>query len=183
MFRLPNTSYRTCENNINDLSLAVAELRLILKSHLEDAQSVMKEDADAHRHAKTPVFEVGDKVYLSTHNIQTKRPSKKLDYKRVGPFDILEKINSLVYKLDLPSTMKLHPNFHVSQLERVTKDLVFKRVQPQPKPVITADDPKAEEWEVEDIVDSRLSGKKKALQYRVKWKGFSTNTTPGPAPI
>ena len=29
-----------------------------------------------------------------------------------------------------------------------------------------------EEWEVDDILDSRLFGRSKQLQYKVKWKGL-----------
>ena len=32
-----------------------------------------------------------------------------------------------------------------------------------------------EEWEVDDILDSRLYGRGKRLQYRVKWKGYDTD--------
>ena len=35
-------------------------------------------------------FSVGDKVWLSSLNISTQRPSKKLDWKRLGPFMIIE---------------------------------------------------------------------------------------------
>ena len=35
-------------------------------------------------------FSVGDKVWLSSLNISTQRPSKKLDWKRLGPFTVIE---------------------------------------------------------------------------------------------
>ena len=35
-------------------------------------------------------FSVGDKVWLSSVNISTQCPSKKLDWKRLGPFTITE---------------------------------------------------------------------------------------------
>jgi len=33
-------------------------------------------------------FKVGDKVWLSTQHFQTTRLSKKLDYKRTGPYPV-----------------------------------------------------------------------------------------------
>ena len=32
-----------------------------------------------------------------------------------------------------------------------------------------------EEWELDDILDSRLYNRGRRLQYRVKWKGYNTN--------
>ena len=159
-----------------DLSLAVAELRLILQSRLGDVQQRMKDTADRYRHAKTPTFSAGDQVYLSTVNINTNRPSKKLDHKRIGPFKVIKQVHSSVYRLDLPSSMKIHPNFHVSLLELATDDLVFKRKQPPPGPVEVHDEPGAnEDYEIESIVDSRFHGSKKELQYYAKWKGYSSD--------
>jgi len=40
-----------------------------------------------------PAFQIGDLVMLSGCNIKTRRPSKKLDHKNHGPFQI-EKIIS-----------------------------------------------------------------------------------------
>ena len=62
-------------------------------------------------------FEAGDKVWLSTRNIKTTRPSKKLDYKRAGPYTVSKVINENAYKLDLPSTMCIHNVFHISLLD------------------------------------------------------------------
>jgi hypothetical protein len=63
-------------------------------------------------------FEVGDKVWLSAKHIQTARTSKKLDYKRLGPFKVTKVINGNVYRLELPYSMKVHNVFHVSLLDR-----------------------------------------------------------------
>jgi len=42
---------------------------------------------------KEMTFPVGDKVWLSTRNWKTYRPSKKLDYKRTGPCTVSGIIN------------------------------------------------------------------------------------------
>ena len=58
----------------------------------------------------------GDKVWLSSKHITTKRPSRKLDHKLLGPFEIIKPVGSLAYELKLPPTMKIHPVFHLSLL-------------------------------------------------------------------
>src|SRR5271169_2990284 len=44
------------------------------------------------RKHKRVEFSVGEKVWLLTSNIHTERPSKKLDWKRIGPYSIVERI-------------------------------------------------------------------------------------------
>jgi hypothetical protein len=80
-------------------------------------------------------------------------PSNKLDYKLIGPYTILEQIGSKAYKVDLPSSIRIHPVFHISLLE-----LAQPRNKPipgyiqLPLPLIIIDD--KEEWEVKEIIDS-----------------------------
>ena len=64
-----------------------------------------------------PTFKEGDKVYLLRKNIKTKRPSNKLDFKKLGPFKVAKRIGTLNYELDLPQGMKIHPVFHILLLE------------------------------------------------------------------
>jgi len=59
---------------------------------LEEAQERMRRYTDPMR-KEPPAFQVGDLVMLSGRNIKTRRPSKKLDHKNHGPFQI-EKIVS-----------------------------------------------------------------------------------------
>ena len=64
-----------------------------------------------------PELKEGNKVYLLRKNVKTKRPSNKLDYKKLGPFKIDKKIGSVNYKLKLPKTIEIYPVFHISLLE------------------------------------------------------------------
>jgi len=57
------------------------------------------------------------KVYLFTRNIATKRPSKKLNYKKIKPFKIIRNIKGISFKLDLPKTIKIYSVFHASLLK------------------------------------------------------------------
>jgi hypothetical protein len=124
-------------------------------------------------------FEVGDKVWLSAKHIQTARPSKKLDYKRLGPFKVTKVINRNAYRLELPYSMKVHNVFHVSLLDRYVGPVPGQQPS-DPPPAITAENPDAEEWEVERVLDSRKRYKR--LWYLVQWAGHNyVNTSWEPA--
>ena len=143
-----------------------------LKEHLEKAQERQKRQYDK-THTPSPIFEVGDLVWLRTDNIRTKRPSKKLDDRRTGPFPIMRRIGDVTYQLKLDDTMRIHDVFHVDRLDKVTSRTSTLREgeqQPGSAPVIT--DPDGDRmYAVKDIVDSRtVDGE---LQYKIDWEGYS----------
>ena len=45
-------------------------------------------------------------VILDARNIKTTRPNKSLDYKNLGPFEIIRVINNLAYELKLLPAME-----------------------------------------------------------------------------
>jgi len=107
-------------------------------------------------------------VWLLPRNIKTTRLSKKLDYKKIGPFKILAKIGTSAYKLALPPSMAIHNTFHISLLEPY-QDNRFPSQSKEPPPPIQIEG--EDEYQVDEIIDSRLHYNK--LQYRAKWKGYS----------
>jgi hypothetical protein len=103
----------------------VSELKEIaefLKAQLQWTQEIQETGANRRREA-APNYKVGDLVMLSSKNLRTTRPSRKLDWKSVGPFPIVEVISSHAYRLQLPSSMaQVHPVFHPVLLRAVPKD-------------------------------------------------------------
>jgi len=66
---------------------------------------------------KEPQFKVGDWIMVNTKNIKMKSPSKKLDYKLMGKFEIEKLFGTYAYRRKLPPLSgKIHPGFHVSLL-------------------------------------------------------------------
>ena len=84
-------------------------------------------------------------------DIQTKRPSRKLDYQRLGPFKIIAQVNPVNYRLEVPTTRNIYPIFHVSLLEPYKSSQILSRIPPPPPPIETNHDV---EYEVEEILNS-----------------------------
>jgi hypothetical protein len=71
----------------------------------------------------------GDKVYLLTKNFKSKRPSKKLNYVKMGLFKIINKITEVLYRLDLLLKIKIYLVYYITMLEPVYRNhelLVYK---------------------------------------------------------
>ncbi len=122
----------------------------------------------ANRHRIDHNFKVGDLVWLSCENLKLKRPCRKLDFKRVGPFKIIKFINKVTVKLKLPDNVRIHPAFHVSLLVSYkvpTKGQEIKRPAP-----VRVDPDGVPILEVEAILKSRR--RKSILEFYVKWKGY-----------
>ena len=86
------------------------------KKALEAARDRMTKYADTRR-TPPPAYMVGDAVMLSTAHLKLKRPSRKLDQKFIGPFQIQQLISPTAVRLTHPHKWKTHPTFHVAEVE------------------------------------------------------------------
>ena len=107
-------------------------------------------------------------VWLEGKHLQTTHPSTKMRPKRFGPFRIMDTVGKTTYKLDLPSHWKIHNAFHANLLLPYQETKEHGRNFTDPPPELVEGQ---EEWEVEQILDSRLYRRKR--QYLIKWKGYS----------
>ncbi|KAL0560422.1 hypothetical protein IC582_000827 [Cucumis melo] len=95
-----------------------------IRSRMHTAQSRQKSYADVRR--KDLEFEVGDKVFLKVapmRGVVRFERRGKLSPRFVGPFEILEQIGPVAYRLALPPSLStVHNVFHVSMLRKYVPD-------------------------------------------------------------
>ncbi|KAL0536899.1 hypothetical protein IC582_025862 [Cucumis melo] len=95
-----------------------------IRSRMHTAQSRQKSYADVRR--KDLEFEVGDKVFLKVapmRGVLRFEKRGKLSPRFVGPFEILERIGPVAYRLALPPSLTTaHDVFHVSMLRKYVPD-------------------------------------------------------------
>ncbi|KAL0558732.1 hypothetical protein IC582_003314 [Cucumis melo] len=95
-----------------------------IRSRMHTAQSTQKSYADVRR--KDLEFEVGDKVFLKVapmKGVLRFERRGKLSPRFVGPFEILERIGHVAYRLALPPSLStVHDVFHVSMLRKYVPD-------------------------------------------------------------
>jgi hypothetical protein len=97
---------------------------------------------------------VGNKVLLSTKYLKLKHSKidRKLLPKWVGPFEVVQVVGPVAYKLKMNYGWRVHPLLHVSYLESYKKS---GRVQPPPPPTKMEC---ALKYEVESILEHRFWG-------------------------
>lgn len=169
-------AYREPNVIVEDNDAARIQVQKIQDLHKELAEELQfVAEKNAHYYNKTrsqePTLQEGDRVYLLRKNINTKRPSDKLDHKKLGPFKIKQVKGPLNYELQLPTTMKkIFPVFHISLLEKAPPG-----APPAPRTIAEPVNP-LEEYDVEELLDCQY--KRGTIKYLVKWKNYppSENT-------
>ena len=120
-----------CWNEVGESSITgldmirdTSEKVSLIRHRLPTAQSWQKSYADVRR--RPLEFEVGDHVFLKVMpNRVVVRFGKrdKLSLRFIRPFEILERVGTVAYRLALPPSMSgVHGVFHVSKLRRYTPD-------------------------------------------------------------
>ena len=126
----PSSSTPAADSYVDRLRAAQG----ILQHELLKARSAMENSANRRRRP-APVIVPGQHVWLLRRHVSTTRPSSKLDVRRLGPFAVIGLVGSSAYRLALPSSMHIHPVFHVSLLELHVPNTFPGRVVEVPLPV------------------------------------------------
>ena len=144
------------------------------RDSLAKASRRMKKFADRKR--RDLEFAVGDKVMLKLtpqiwKKITDKRYHKGLVQKYDGPFEIVQKVGAVAYKLKLPERFKVHPTFHVSFLKNFYADADGTRQQAVRAPPTVR---KQFQKEIEKVLEQRVLGaskKNQRTEFLIHWKG------------
>jgi len=125
---------------------------------LEEAHGQMRRYTDPTR-KEPPAYQVGDLVMLNGRNIRTRRPSRKLDHKNHGPFQIEKIVSPLAVRLTLPRKWKIHNVFHILLLEPYQTSEQW--APPDPSKVLREADniEQSEEYDVEEVMSSVERGR------------------------
>jgi transposase InsO family protein len=155
-----------------DAMIQVDNLKSLHEELATDIRFLSQRSASYYNAGRSmgPTLKKGDKVYLLRKNVKTKRPSDKLDHKKLGPFEIEEVRGPVNYRLKLPKTMEIHPVFHVSLLEPAPLG-----APPAPITEVQPINPNAV-YDVEEILDCQyIRGR---IRYLIKWLDYphSENT-------
>lgn len=91
------------------------------------------------------------------------RANQKLSFRYFGPFQVVQRVGQVAYKLRLPTACSIHPVFHVSQLRRA---LPPTEQALQELPSEAANSP-----ETVEIIDTRLHrrGTRQVPQVLIRW--------------
>ncbi|OWY96746.1 Gag-pol, partial [Phytophthora megakarya] len=159
------TSRRATEFHVHQ-----AAILLRCREALAQTQERMRDVYDKNRVEQT--FEVGDRVYLSTKNLDNKHTglpnSSKFGPKWIGPYSVVRKIHNHAYELNIQAGNKLHPVFNTGSLKPYKEPTRLSK----PHEVVLAD------GSVGQLVQ-RLRGKrtrKRRTQYLVEWVGEAKPT-------
>ena len=111
------------ESSINgpDLIRDTSEKVILIRQRLLTAQSRQKSYVDVR--CRPLEFRVGDHVFLEVMPKRGVVLRWKLSPRFIKPFEILERVGTVAWWLDLPPSMLgVHEAFHVSMLRRYTPD-------------------------------------------------------------
>ncbi|XP_077249146.1 uncharacterized protein LOC143888585 [Tasmannia lanceolata] len=145
----------------------------LIRERLKTTHSRQKNYADTRRRALE--FQPGDHVFLKvspTKGVMRFGIRGKLSPRFVGPYDVLEKLGTVAYRLALPPTLAgVHNVFHVSMLRKYVPDP--SHVIPQ-APLRLREDLTYDE-RPEKIVDRKDKGlrRRTILYVKVKWSNHS----------
>ena len=100
-------------------------------------------------------------------SLKQAKKDNKLSPKYYGPYKVLQKIGTMAYKLELPTSSRVHPIFHVSCLNKVIGNKI-----PVQTILLELDEEGKIILEHEAITDTRVGQlrNRSISEYLIKWR-------------
>jgi hypothetical protein len=144
-------------------------LEQLKEARVQARNAMIKAQQSWVKHRDTPKYKEGDQVWLEGKNLRINQPTAKLAPRRHGPFKIIQVMSAVNYRLELPTQWSIHPVFHIDLLTPYRETIMHGPNFTRPTPELIDGE---EEYSVENILDSRHFGRRRHLQYLVKWEGY-----------
>ena len=112
-------------------------------------------------------------MILITTNLQVRGTPERLKRKSAGPFRVAECIGSQSYRLDLPTTWRVHNVYHVSLLKIWVEDM-YRRYPALEATILEEEEDDQDIYEVEKYLRwmYRKIQNKKKRESLLGWKGY-----------
>jgi hypothetical protein len=144
-------------------------LEQLKEAQIQARDAMIKAQQSWVKHRDTPKYKEGDLVWLEGKNLRVNQPTAKLAPRRHGPFKITQVMSAVNYRLELPTQWSIHPVFHIDLLTPYKETIMHGPNFTRPTPELIDGE---EEYSVEKILDSQHFGRRRRLQYLVKWEGY-----------
>lgn len=152
-----------------------------LESHRKSARDCLvlaqERQARAHNKHRRKIDELkeGDWALVNPHTLElvdVKGTGRKLIQRTIGAFEVMEKVNPMVYRLRMPENYPMHPVFNMDHLRKYhqsSSEFGERTILPP-----TRDYLDIEQYEVEAILGHRLASRKNGNRrmYLIRWKDF-----------
>jgi hypothetical protein len=144
-------------------------LEQLKEARIQACDAMIKAQQSWVKHRDMPKYKEGDLVWLEGKNLRVNQPTAKLAPRQHGPFKIIQVMSAVNYRLELPTQWSIHPVFHINLLTPYKETTMHGPNFTRPTPELINGE---EEYSVEKILDSRHFGRRRRLQYLVKWEGY-----------
>ena len=150
--------------------------RTLAQTSLKLAQAYQERYYNEHRHDHE--FQIGNWVLINLHSLQLlwnfHGRGRKLLPRFDGPYEIIQKISKVAYRLRLLASYHGHPVINIAHLEsyREAEEITMNC---HSLSSLRKNFDELEEFEVKQIIDSRyVKGPKgrRLKKYKVRWKGY-----------
>jgi hypothetical protein len=162
----PRADWIHATSPIPKVTLRLEQLK---EARIQARDAMIKAQQSWVKHRDTPKYKEGDLVWLEGKNLRVNQPTAKLAPRRHGPFKIIQVMSTVNYRLELPTQWSIHPMFHIDLLTPYKETIMHGPNFTRPTPELIDGE---EEYSVEKILDSRHFGRRRRLQYLVKWEGY-----------